>query len=119
MKRTICLALSLALCSFTFGDIVGPTKNIALSLDTTTTTLDIFALFGKRAAQFQLVNDSAVDFDVETNQVSFTANKIPVKTGESVKIPLGDSDRERIDTIIVTSASGSGNVGRLLVTLWF
>lgn len=118
MKRTILIALSLTLCVFAFGDIVGPTKNVPLSLDTSTTTVDVFALFGKRGAQLQLVNDSAVDFDVETNQVSFTADKVPVKAGESVKLPLGDSDRERINTIIVTSASGSGNLGRLLITLW-
>lgn len=118
MKRTILIALSLTLCVFAFGDIVGPTKNVALSLDTSTTSTDIFALFGQRGAQIQLVNDSAVDIKVETNQASFTGAEVTVKPGESVKLPIGDSDRERIDTVITTSASGSGNVARLLVTLW-
>lgn len=118
MKRTILVALSLVLCAFAFGDIVGPTKMQALSLDTSTTTVDMFATFGTRAAQVQLVNDSLVDMKIETNEASFTGDEVVVKAGENAKLPIGDSDRERIDTVIVTSASGSSNAGRLLVTLW-
>lgn len=118
MKRIILVTLSLALCAFAFGDVVGPTKHKALSLDTSTTEVDMQTEFGTRAAQVQLVNDSDVVLYIETNEASFTGKEIPVESGESVKVPIGDSDRERIDTVIVKAASGSSKAARLLVTLW-
>lgn len=118
MKRTFLVTLSLALCAFAFGDIVGPTKHKALSLDTSTTTIDVQSEFGTRGAQAQLVNDSTVNMKFETNEASFTGKEAVVKPGEGFTVPIGDANRERIDTIIVTAVSGSGNEARLFVTLW-
>jgi hypothetical protein len=118
MKRTILVALSLVVCVFAFGQTVGPTKHKALSLDTSKTEVDIQAEFGTRAAQVQLVNDSDVTLYMETNEAAFTGKEIPVKPGESLKVPIGDGDRERIDTVIAKAASGSSKAARLLVTLW-
>lgn len=118
MKKTILVALFLVLCAFAFGDIVGPTKMQSLSLDTSTTTIDVFATYGTRAAQAQLVNDSTVNMKFETNEASFTGKEGIVKPGEGLIVPIGDANRERIDTIIVTAVSGSGNEARLFVTLW-
>lgn len=118
MKRTILIALSLTLCVFAFGDIVGPTKMVSLTLDTSTTEVDVQAVFGTRGAQAQIVNDSVVNLKIETNEASFTGKEGIVKPGESLVVPIGDANRERIDTIIVTAVSGSGNEARLFVTLW-
>ena len=118
MKRIFLVALSLTLCIFAFGEIVGPTKMVSLSLGTGTTEVDIEALFDTRAAQVQLVNDSAVNLSFETNESSFTGDEIVVEPGEAAKVPIGDCDRERISTVIAKAASGSGNAARLLVTLW-
>ena len=118
MKKIILFALALTLCVFAFGEIVGPTKMVPLSLGTGTTEVDIETLFGTRAAQVQLVNDSTVNLSFETNESSFTGDEIVVEPGESGKVPIGESDRERISTVIVKAASGSGNDARLLATLW-
>lgn len=118
MKKIILFALALTLCVFAFGDIVGPTKMVSLSLDTSTTEVDIETLFGTRGAQAQLVNDSTVNIKIETNESSFTGDEGVVKPGENIVVPIGDANRERISTIIVAAASGSGNEARLFVTLW-
>lgn len=118
MRKVICVSLFLALCVFAFGDNVGPTKHKALSLDTSTTEVDMETEFGTRAAQVQLVNDSDVTMYIETNESSFTGKEIPVKSLESVIVPIGTGDRERISTVIVKAASGSGKEARLLATLW-
>lgn len=118
MKRFSLLLVFVFLCLPIFAEISGPTKMLELTLDTSTTTVDVFSTFSKRAGQAQLVNDSDVDLHFETNEVAFTSEKIVVKSGETVKVPLSDGDRERIDTIIVTAASGTGKAARLLLTLW-